>query len=109
MLDVGPMFETAADFLNRLRGHPTIKRGILRNTGERIGKDIRYILQQPDGKVVLDFWAPGWKAASEYIQELNKKGPIRYIVDGTETITCPPGWQPTTDKPDCGCGKCGPG
>jgi len=93
------MFETAKEYLDKLRGSNKIwVRGVLNNTLNREGKEFWYQLRQSaletpvgkESKVYLQFKAAGEYKAKEYIDNLNKSQDIyKYVITGTVAISCP--------------------
>ncbi len=93
------MFETAKEYLDKLRGSNKIwVRGYLVNTLNREGNEFWYQLREPsdlnagnkESKVFLQFKAAGWLKAMEYIDNQNKsQEQYKYVITGTVTVSCP--------------------
>ncbi|MCC7572846.1 MAG: hypothetical protein KO464_05605 [Candidatus Methanofastidiosum sp.] len=95
------MFESAKEYLDKLRKNKVWVRGVLVNTLNREGNEFWYQLREPAGlntsnsnykesKVFLQFKAAGWLKATEYIDNLNRTQEIyKYVITGTVTVNCP--------------------
>lgn len=92
------MFESAKEYLDKLRSSKIWVSGYLVNTLNREGNEFWYQLREPSGinsgntpsKVFLQFKAAGWKKAVEYIDNLNKtQTKYKYVIAGTVTVNCP--------------------
>jgi len=92
------MFETAKEYLDRIRKNKVWVKGVLVNTLNREGNEFWYQLREPsdlnagnkESKVFLQFKAAGWLKATEYIDKLNKTQDIyKYVITGTVTVNCP--------------------
>lgn len=90
------MFESAKEYLDKLRKNKVWVKGVLVNTLNREDKEFWYQLREEAGinvresKVFLQFKAAGWMRAMEYIDNLNKTQEIyKYVVTGTVTVECP--------------------
>lgn len=104
------MFETAKEYLDKLRGSNKIwVRGLLVNTLNREGSEFWYQFREPSGinagdapsKVFLQFKAAGWLKATQYIEDLNRsQEQYKYVITGTVAIDCPK--VDRTVSPPCG-------
>jgi hypothetical protein len=101
------MFESAKEYLDKLRKNKVWVKGVLVNTLNREDKEFWYQLREEAGinvresKVFLQFKAAGWMRAMEYIDNLNKTQEIyKYVVTGTVTVECPK--VDRVVKPPCG-------
>jgi hypothetical protein len=90
------MFETAKEYLDKLRNNKVRVKGVLVNTLNREGNDFWYQLREETGirigesKVYLQFKAAGWYKAMCYIEDLNKsQDKYKYIVTGNVSVNCP--------------------
>ncbi len=92
------MFESAKEYLDKLRKNKIWVRGVLVNTLNREGNEYWYQLREAAGinagntpsKVFLQFKAAGWMKAVEFIDNLNKsQEQYKYVIDGTVTVVCP--------------------